>query len=142
MYKSSIYVAVDPHFQGWIVTLPELIQRKLMAGMPGPFRNLNFGDFVGIRVAIVVPPLDHSYYITIPMVLWFLSRRFFDNSANHDALLTLSTIMIEFLFGIKITNLVEVHPMKIHVCYHLLPLHNICSHFSNSYLAHLVRRTI
>jgi hypothetical protein len=33
-------------------------------------------------------PLDHSYYITIPMVLWFLSRRFFDNSANHDALLS------------------------------------------------------
>jgi hypothetical protein len=48
------------------------------------------------------------------------SRRFFDNSANHDALLTLSTIMIEFLFGIKITNLVEVHPMKIHVCYQIM----------------------
>lgn len=42
MYKSSIDVAVDPspHFQGWIVTLPELIQRKLMAGIPGSFRNL------------------------------------------------------------------------------------------------------
>ena len=64
--------------------------------------------------------MDHSYYITIPMVLWFLSRRFFDNSANHDALLTPSAIMVEFLFGIKITNLVEVHPMKIHVCYHLI----------------------
>ena len=57
--------------------------------------------------------------MTIPMALWFLSRRFFDNSANHDALLTLSAIMVEFLFGIKITSLVEVHPMKIHVCFHL-----------------------
>ena len=25
-----------------------------MAGIPGPFRNLIFGDFVGIRVAIVM----------------------------------------------------------------------------------------
>jgi hypothetical protein len=63
--------------------------------------------------------LDHSYYKTIPMAVWFLSRRFFDNSANYDALLTLSTIMVEFLFGMKITNLVEVHPMNIHVCFHL-----------------------
>jgi hypothetical protein len=54
-----------PHFQGWIVTLPELIQRKLMAGIPGPFRNLNFGDFVGIRVAIVVEGEGRTWAICI-----------------------------------------------------------------------------
>ena len=54
-----------PHFQGWIVTLPELIQRKLMAGMPGPFRNLNFGDFAGIRVAIVVEGEGRTWPICI-----------------------------------------------------------------------------
>jgi hypothetical protein len=54
MYKSSIDVAVNPlpHFQGWIVTLPELFQRKSMAGIPGPFRDLNFGDFVGMSKQI------------------------------------------------------------------------------------------
>ena len=69
MYKSSIDVAVDtpspPHFHGWIVTLPELIQRKLMAGISGPFRNLNFGDFVGIRVAIVVEGEGRTWAICI-----------------------------------------------------------------------------
>ena len=30
-----------------------------MAGIPGPFRDLNFGDFVGIRVAIVVEGEEH-----------------------------------------------------------------------------------
>ena len=72
MYKISIDVAVDPpspspppHFHGWIVTLPELIQRKLMAGIPGPFRNLNFGDFVGIRVAIVVEGEGRTWAICI-----------------------------------------------------------------------------
>ena len=57
-----------PHFQGWIVTLTELIQRKLMAGIPGPFHNLNFGDFVGIRVAIVVEREGRTWAIYIVLI--------------------------------------------------------------------------
>ena len=45
--------------------LPDLIQRKLMAGIPDPFRNLSFGDFVGIRVAIVVEGEGRTWAICI-----------------------------------------------------------------------------
>jgi hypothetical protein len=36
-----------------------------MAGIPGPFRNLNFGDFVGIRVAVVVEGEGRTWAICI-----------------------------------------------------------------------------
>jgi hypothetical protein len=36
-----------------------------MAGIPGPFRDLNFGDFVGIRVAIVVEGEGRTWAICI-----------------------------------------------------------------------------
>ena len=36
-----------------------------MAGIPGPFRNQNFVDFVGIRVAIVVVGEGRTWAICI-----------------------------------------------------------------------------
>ena len=36
-----------------------------MAGIPGLFRDLNFGDFVGIRVAIVVEGEGRTWAICI-----------------------------------------------------------------------------
>ena len=43
-----------------------------MAGIPGPFRDLNFGDFVGIRVAIVVEGEGRTWAICI-----VLNRKWF-----------------------------------------------------------------
>ena len=46
-----------------------------MAGIPDPFRNLSFGDFVGIRVAIVVEGEGRIWAICI--VLGMFDRKWF-----------------------------------------------------------------